>query len=74
MRGVNSCAHVSFGCGQIVGAGTYLDVLAKQSVEEVDVCGAEVDEVLEFLNGRRLHGQEAEAWGGGGAKSAIGVW
>jgi hypothetical protein len=27
----------------------------------VDVCGFEVDEVLELLNWGRLHGQEAEA-------------
>jgi hypothetical protein len=40
-----------------------LDVLAEESVEEVYVGGPEVDEVLEFLEGRRLHGQEAEAYG-----------
>jgi hypothetical protein len=39
----------------------FLDILAEESVEEVDVGGLEVDEVLEFFERCRLHGQEAEA-------------
>lgn len=40
---------------------SYLDILREQPVEKVDVCGLEVDKVLELLNGRRLHGEEPEA-------------
>ena len=46
---------------QIVDCGTHLDILAEESVEEVDVGGLEVDKVLEFLERCRLHSQEAEA-------------
>ena len=43
------------------GASAHLDVLRQQAVEEMDVGGLEVDEVLELLNGRRLHGQKPKA-------------
>ena len=45
----------------IPGLATHLDVLSEESVEEVDVGGFEVDEVLEFLERCRLHSQETKA-------------
>jgi hypothetical protein len=45
----------------MIGGKSYLDVFREKSVEEVDICGLEVDEVLELLNWRRLHCQKSEA-------------
>jgi hypothetical protein len=58
MRGVNSCKRqlelstrwVKF---------SYLDVFGQKPVEQMWVGGLEVDEVLKFLNWRRLHGEES---------------
>jgi hypothetical protein len=43
-------------------ASSYLDIFRQQSVEQVWVCGLEVDEVLELLDRRSLHSEESEAW------------
>lgn len=40
----------------------HLDVLGQESVEEVDVGGPEVHQVLEFLDRGGLHGEQTEAW------------
>jgi hypothetical protein len=40
--------------------GLHLDVLGQQSVEQVWVCGLEVDEVLELFDRSRLHSKESE--------------
>jgi hypothetical protein len=48
---------------------TYLNVFAQQSVEQMYVGRLKMDEVLELLDRRRLHGQEPEAYG----RSAIGT-
>ena len=39
---------------------THLDVLGEHAVEKVNVGSPEVYEVLEFLDGSRLHGEESE--------------
>lgn len=39
----------------------YLDVLREQPVEQVHVCGLEVNKVLELLDWGGLHGKEPEA-------------
>lgn len=42
---------------------THLHIFREKPVEEVDVCGPEMHQVLELLNGRGLHSQEPEACG-----------
>lgn len=65
MRGVNSWLAVSGSFLRCSEEKSYLDVLREQPVEEVHVCGLEVDKVLELLDRSRLHGKEPEACGKG---------
>lgn len=66
-RGVDERSQflVNVSCNLLIrkDAVPYLDVLSEQPVEEMNVCGLEVDEVLEFLDWGCLHGQKLETCG-----------
>lgn len=61
IKGVNSWNMLVNCISRITGDDSYFYVLSQETVEEVDVCCAEVSEILVFLNWGGLHCQKLEA-------------